>query len=120
MTNIISTVKMAGRPAIASCLPSSSVISAAALRGSGLRGTGLLGVISERPTQASAALAAQAYAYAPWANGAGLQQREANSDFGGSAAFAEGFAADGNTTVATQHHRKMRAFRGLKPWRDPA
>ncbi|MDF3289512.1 hypothetical protein [Streptomyces silvisoli] len=113
MTSFISTVKMTGRPAIASCLPGSTVIPATAERG-----TGLLAVINERPTQASAAAAAQAYAYASWANGAGLL--EAIGDFGGSAAFAGGFAANGSTTVATQHHRKMRAFRGLKPWRDPA
>ena len=113
MTNFTSTVKMTGRPADASCLLGFSMIPATAERG-----TGLLAVINERPTQASAAAPAQAFGYASWANGAGLL--EANGDFGGSAAFASGFATDGSTTVATQQHRKMRAFRGLKPWRDPA
>lgn len=51
---------------------------------------------SERPTKAPAAAAqAQAYAFALAANGAG----------------------DGRQK--TQHH-PMWAFRGLKPWRDPA
>ncbi|MBV9025956.1 MAG: hypothetical protein JO362_19695 [Streptomycetaceae bacterium] len=87
------------------------------LSGSRLRGTGLVGVESvcpgalvllarpesaewliERPTKAPAAAAAQPVAYESVANGASLTKR----------------------IVATQQHQMMRAFRGLKPWRDPA
>lgn len=50
---------------------------------------------NQRPTQAPEAVAAaEAYAFAP-ADGAG-------------------------TRAQLTHHRKMWAFRGLEPWRDPA
>jgi hypothetical protein len=104
-----SITKLAGRKAVASCLPG-----ALELCGTGIPGAAEarlaqrgLALASERPFQAPAAVAAQASAYVPAANGADLQWSP------GGAIFA------GGTTFAAEHHT-MRAFRGLQPWRDPA
>ncbi len=104
----VATTTEAGRPAIASCLLGTGVSLSltSTLRVTGVFGAARVsGVVSERPTQAPVAEAAQAFGYASAANGAGLQ----NQDPG----------ANGDTTALTQHH-KMWAFRGLEPWRDPA
>ncbi|MFI9205145.1 hypothetical protein [Streptomyces sp. NPDC053048] len=82
-------------------------IGSAAMLGSTIgsfQGTGLSGAairLEQRPTKASevkAAAAAQAQAYAP-------------------AAAANGA---GSPNAAQHHLPKTWAFRGLKPWRDPA
>nr|WP_202447579.1 hypothetical protein [Streptomyces sp. SID5468] len=105
---------MTGRPAIASCLPGAPALRSALVSAAALRGTGVAGGRIERAFQAPMAEAAQAPRYALAANGADSRQQWAQG----------GFTANGNgtgsTTVATHHDSKMRAFRGLEPWRDPA
>lgn len=122
---IISSAKMTGRSVIASCLSGVSPVSDSALRGTGLSGVSAvrpepvanLSVLPvreaiERPIQAPAA--ARAYAYAPAANAKGAGSRNVQQDWA-----TGGFTGSGHTAVTTQH-RKMRAFRGLEPWRDPS
>jgi hypothetical protein len=106
---MISINKPAGREVIVSRLRGVFV----------LRGTGLSGAVearrvergmtavNERPTQAPAAVAAQASACAHAAKGAGLRQK-----------WTDGGSASGTSSAAEYH--TMRAFRGLEPWRDPA
>ncbi|MEU6171164.1 hypothetical protein ABZ832_04485 [Streptantibioticus parmotrematis] len=116
MTSITEITKLTGRPATDSRLSGGSSLSlACALRGTGLSGAGffgggrLVGGAGERPVQAPAAeAAALALGYVPAADGAGFPQQDWDS------------AAKGDTNAVTKHHRKMRAFRGLEPWRDPA
>ncbi|MER5973828.1 hypothetical protein ABT112_29645 [Streptomyces sp. NPDC002055] len=122
---MISITKLAGREVVASCLSSVSALrSVSPLAGipqgfqelsiSGLSGGAEarlderhIAVRNERPTQAPAAVEAQASAYAFAVKGADLQQKWADGGFAG------------GTTSAAEHHT-MRAFRGLEPWRDPA
>ncbi|WFB07529.1 hypothetical protein LRS74_11040 [Streptomyces sp. LX-29] len=90
MTSFIKTIKMTDRPVIAAC-----PLGASRLRGTGLSSV-LESVVSERPTQAPAAVTVAtaptyAFAFAVAANGAG------------------------SLTTAQQQH-PMWAFRGLKPW----
>ncbi|NSC23766.1 hypothetical protein FM076_22455 [Streptomyces albus subsp. chlorinus] len=90
MAAIISEIKMTDHSVVSACL-----------LGSGLHGTGLSGAElggNERPTKAPE-VAARAKA----------------------AAFASGFAANGagDGRQKTQRYT-MWAFRGLRPWRDPA
>ncbi|MGP3985197.1 hypothetical protein [Streptomyces sp. 3N207] len=90
MATIISQLKMTDHSVIPACL-----------LGSSLHGTGLSGVTlggNERPTKAPE-VAAQAQA----------------------AAFASGSAANGAGEGRQKKQRyTMWAFRGLRPWRDPA
>ncbi len=116
MTSFTTITKMTGRPAIASCLSGVRSLLPASGMPSALLGDGAFGRISERPTQAPAAEAAQATRYALAANGAGLRQQWVDGGFTAKEADVTGNA----TTVATQHHSTKRAFRGLEPWRDPA
>ncbi|PWI44006.1 hypothetical protein [Streptomyces sp. ICBB 8177] len=116
MTSITEITKLTGCPATGLRLSGASSLSlATAVRGTGLSGAGLFGGgrlfggAGERPVQAPAAEAAVlALGYASAADGAGFPQQDWDS------------AANGDTTAVTKHHRKMRAFRGLEPWRDPA
>jgi hypothetical protein len=100
--NTISTAKLTDRSAVSTCM-----------LGASNEGTGLSGIRAvrpassralaglpirernERPTKALEAVAAQAHAYASAAAGAGFRKQ------------------------TTQHHL-MWAFRGPKPWSDPA
>ncbi|MEU8031673.1 hypothetical protein AB0C13_24030 [Streptomyces sp. NPDC049099] len=101
-TSTISTAKLTDRSAVSLCM-----------LGASSQGTGLSGIRAarpasslalvdlpvrernERPTKALEAVAAQAQAYAFAAAGAGFRKQ------------------------TTQHHQ-MWAFRGPKPWSDPA
>jgi len=102
-TSSISTVKMTDRSVVASCLlglsnPGTGLSGVSAMRPeSGLSLAGLpIRERNERPTKAPEAVAtAQAQAYAFAAAGAGFRKQ------------------------TTQHHT-MWAFRGPKPWSDPA
>jgi hypothetical protein len=115
MTSISTITKMTGRPAVASCLSGAFSRSRVAVA-STLIDARVLGRVDERPFQAPAAAAAQASRYALAANGAGLRQQWVDG----------GFTANGTSEATkrhlgtTQHHSKVRAFRGLEPWRDPA
>lgn len=96
-----------GRKAVASCLLGSGFptsLAAFAQVSGRFGGARVSRVVFDRPTWASAAEAAQTSGYAFAADGAGHRIRPANAD----------------TTVKLQQHRKMWAFRGLEPWRDPA
>ena len=126
MTTIIKNTEAAailpviGRPTAASCLlgSGSPLAPSASWRGTDVRGTDVRGTdvfggvfagtgtsgVSERPTQAPMAEAAQTLGYAAAANGAGHRIDRAN----------------GSRTAVTKQYRSMRAFRGLEPWRDPA
>ncbi|GEB52219.1 MULTISPECIES: hypothetical protein [Streptomyces] len=91
MSTINTTIKMTDRSVVPACLLASP-----------LHGTGLSGVVlggNERPTKAPEVAAAQAQA----------------------PAFAFTAAADGAGEGRQKTQRyTMWAFRGLKPWRDPA
>ncbi len=95
-----------GHTAIASCLFGAGSPSFAFA----LRGTGVftdkrdLGGVSERPTGAPVAQAAQIFGYAAAADGAGHRE----------------LLAGEAKAAANQQLSKMWAFRGLEPWRDPA
>ena len=99
----ISTVKMTDRSVVASCLLGFSNLGTGLSGVSAMRpesGLSLAGLPirerNERPTKAPEAVAtAQAQAYAFAAVGAGFRKQ-------------------------TTHHHTMWAFRGLKPWSDPA
>jgi hypothetical protein len=89
--DFISAIELTDRSVNASCLLDSQDL-----------GTGLSGVVvggNERPTKALAEAAVlaegQAYAFIPATNGAGGARQK-------------------------KQHQTMWAFRGLKPWRDPA
>jgi hypothetical protein len=92
-------------------LPGLSVLGSG---GTQMRASGVSGSVirerSERPIQAPAAAAAQAHAYAVAAKGADAKAMW----MGGGTPFM-GIA----NAVATKQ-QTTRAFRGLKPWRDPA
>jgi hypothetical protein len=122
---MITITKLAGHKAVVSCLPGVIGLHSASLRPSTVQGfrklssTGLSGAaeahllehgvvaVNERPTKAPAAVpAAQVSAYALAAKGADLRQK-----------WTDGFAS--GAPSATEHPT-MRAFRGPKPWRDPA
>ncbi|MGW3498463.1 hypothetical protein [Streptomyces sp. NPDC001020] len=101
-TSFISTVKMTDRSVVSTCMLGVSNLGTGL---SGIRavrpasGVSLAGLPiregNERPTKALEAVAAQAQAYAFAAAGAGFRKQ------------------------TTQHHL-MWAFRGPKPWSDPA
>ncbi len=77
--------------------------------GSGLRGTGLFtesgvpGGFDRRPTEVPVAQRAWIFGYAPVAGGAAHRTCAANAA----------------AAAAKEQNSKMRAFRGLEPWRDP-
>jgi hypothetical protein len=106
-TSVAASIE-AGRMATASCLlgaGSSLSVGSIALRGTGVfTGTDGFGGGSERPTWAPVARQARIFGYAPAANGAEHRALLAN----------------GNEAAAPKQLSKMRAFRGLEPWRDPA
>nr|WP_206314536.1 hypothetical protein [Streptomyces coryli] len=88
------------------------------VRATGLSSNGLSGVDAaralrnDRPTKALEVAAAQApQAYADAITGAGLREQ---------AWVIGGFATGATTTVMQKQHQKMRAYRGLEPWKDPA
>lgn len=106
LTSVVSSIET-GRPATTPCLlgGGSPLSLGSTLRATGVfAGSGVSGVVSERPTQAPTADAAWHFEYVPAAIGAGLRIDRAN----------------GESAALNQHDRKMRAFRGLEPWRDPA
>ncbi|WP_419997665.1 hypothetical protein [Streptomyces boninensis] len=112
-------VKLNGRGAAASCLLAVPALVSAesSVRATGLSSNGLSGVDAsrairnDRPTKALVAAAAQApQAYAFATTGAGLREQ----------AWVIGGFASGTTTAMTKQHLKMRAYRGLEPWKDPA